>query len=337
MKPENDAVVIPFEDDKLEHKVTITRDDLPRQFVALANANGGKLKIGITNDGVIVGVKGISSEDITNAARDSCVPPIIPEIIKEDHGDGKEVILVKITKGNHPPYRTNSGRYLIRVGPTVRNVSLEELIDLIVRGPHRGTILLRAKLDDLKNSISASASPCSEAGNDRAIERINELIELTNQSSNELSKLDTIRVLGELSEMIDFNTKVSAHIIWCLPKISTLFLVPNHREYIPSEEMFIKIIDIVEKVFQTNTIVAEKTDMIVTVLNVFYHIALGCIWAGYENQKNRICQIINEPDGRDRKLSKYLQKALQKIEKSELEKDVFEPRRIGMLIERIEK
>lgn len=335
MKPENDAFVTPFEDDSLEYKITITRDNLSKQIVALANADGGKIEIGITNNRVVIGVKGINIEDITNVARNNCEPPIIPKITRKDHGD-KETILVEIPKGDHTPYRTNSGRYLIRVGPTVRDVSLQELIDLIVRGPQKGTILLRAKLDDLKNTISASASPCSEAGNDRAIERINELIELTNQSSNESTKLDTIRVLGELSEMIDFNEEVSGHIIWSLPKISTLYLAPNHREYIPSEELFVKIIDIVEKVFRTNTIVAEKTDMIIVVLNVFYRIALGCIWAGYGNQKSRICKIINEQDGRDRKLSKYLQKALKKIEKSELEKDVYEPRRMGMLIERIE-
>ena len=335
MAKEMEIIVIPNEGDKLEYKEKVDNRGLAKEVVALSNSKGGRIRIGINDDKVVVGTNE-TTEGIASMIRDSCIPAIIPEITKETDG-GKTVINIDLEVGKHPPYRTNQGRYMIRIADRCDDATLDELIDLIVRGPQRGTILLRSKIDDLKNSISASASPCTESGNDRAMEYVNELIELTYQTSSEISKMDTIRVLGELSEMIDFNKKISAHIIWCLPKISTTYLAPNNRTYIPSENIFKKIIDVVENVFRVNTIVAEKTDMIISVLNVFYQIALGCIWAGYENQLIRICEIINQPKKRNKKLDKFLEKTLEKIQKCATEKNVFEPQRWGMLIERIEK
>ena len=327
MIKEMEISVIPNEGSRLEYKKVDNRG-LAKVLVAFSNSKGGRIQIGITDDKNIVGTDA-TPEGIARITRENCSPSINPEITKEEY-DGKYILNVDVSVGKYPPYSYH-GRYLVRISSTNDDANIDELIDLILKGPQKGTILQRAKLDDLKYSISASASPCSDAGNDRAIERINELIELTNNSKGELAILDTIRILGELSEMIYFNKKILSHVIFCLPKISTIHLVPNHPEYTPSEELFVTIINIVERVFQMNTIVAEKTDTTITVLNVFFRIALGCIWAGYENQVIRICQIISDPIGRDRQLTKYLEKTLKKIEKCATEKNVFEPRKMGMM------
>jgi hypothetical protein len=113
-------------------------------------------------------------------------------------------------------------------------------------------------------------------------------------------------------------------------------LVPNVKGYIPSEEIMSDIIDMIEDVYRTITIVAQKTDLVLVVLNAFYIMALSCFWAGYINQTRRICDIVMEQDGRDKTLSKLCRKTVTKIEQRIQEKDVWEPRRAGMLIEKIE-
>ena len=60
----------------LEYKREITSKSLSREAVAFANHRGGKIMIGVDDDGTIVGVQGQTVEDVANIIRDGCVSAI---------------------------------------------------------------------------------------------------------------------------------------------------------------------------------------------------------------------------------------------------------------------
>ena len=55
MNKEFDVIITPNENDRLEYKERLNVNDFAKEIVALANSNGGKIKIGITDDKKPVG------------------------------------------------------------------------------------------------------------------------------------------------------------------------------------------------------------------------------------------------------------------------------------------
>jgi predicted HTH transcriptional regulator len=86
---------------------------IARSLVAFANTDGGKLLIGVKDNGVI---KGVASEEeyymIENAARRFCKPEVV-FTSKEWSIKGKKVLEITIPAGNTLPYRApdKDGRY----------------------------------------------------------------------------------------------------------------------------------------------------------------------------------------------------------------------------------
>jgi ATP-dependent DNA helicase RecG len=117
------------ESNSLEFKEEQVRpESLAREMVAFANTLGGLLLIGVTDDGALVGVgdpAGIAHR-IVNVARHSVVPALQPtvEVVVVD---GKSVCVVVVDKGTAKPYQTLEGKFLLRVGPTNRQATKEEL------------------------------------------------------------------------------------------------------------------------------------------------------------------------------------------------------------------
>jgi len=115
--------------------------DLARIMTAFANNKficepyGGKLLIGVTNDGIIDGViyKKEHEASIMNVARDKIIPPIIPKfdkiVIKE-----KTIYIITIPKTIstiHNVIIKGDQIPLIRVGSTIRSPSQNELAQLM--------------------------------------------------------------------------------------------------------------------------------------------------------------------------------------------------------------
>lgn len=82
-------------------------DDIKKEIIAFANCGGGKLYIGVRDDGTIVGLDdpdGVSLR-ISNMVRDAIRPDVTMflhyETIKED---GKEIVVVDIQRGTDRPY-----------------------------------------------------------------------------------------------------------------------------------------------------------------------------------------------------------------------------------------
>ncbi|MFQ5629440.1 MAG: ATP-binding protein, partial [bacterium] len=91
------------------------------------NFQGGKILIGVEDDGKVSGVTRSDIEEwVMNICRHNVVPPIIPVYNKLKTND-KSVIVLDIPAGIAKPYHTQKGDYYIRTGSTVRKASREEL------------------------------------------------------------------------------------------------------------------------------------------------------------------------------------------------------------------
>lgn len=85
----------------------IVVDEIKKEIIAFANCDGGKLYIGVQDDGTIIGLDDPDcvSLQISNMARDAIKPDITMflhyETIEED---GKEIVVVDIQRGTDRPY-----------------------------------------------------------------------------------------------------------------------------------------------------------------------------------------------------------------------------------------
>ena len=94
------------ESKNVELKMLINAD-FKKEIVAFANTDGGKIYIGINDNGDVVGVENIEKEmeRISNMIRDSIKPDLIPFTdIEAMTIDGKDVICVNISRGGKRPY-----------------------------------------------------------------------------------------------------------------------------------------------------------------------------------------------------------------------------------------
>ncbi|MFN8345452.1 MAG: putative DNA binding domain-containing protein [Spirosomataceae bacterium] len=107
-------------------------ESLAEEMVAFANGKGGYLLIGVAEDaqgnGKAIGVENLKSlnNHISNTASENCIPALFPQsqtLLIDD----KPIAVIYIEEGNQKPYRTKSGKYLMRVGADKRSVSQEEL------------------------------------------------------------------------------------------------------------------------------------------------------------------------------------------------------------------
>lgn len=94
------------ENETVELKEIVT-DDIKKEIIAFANCNGGKLYIGVRDDGAICGLDNPDDAalQISNMVRDAIKPDITMflhyETITED---GKKIVAVDISRGTDRPY-----------------------------------------------------------------------------------------------------------------------------------------------------------------------------------------------------------------------------------------
>ena len=115
------------EDHRTEFKENVYKK-LDKEIVAFANTSGGKIYVGITDEGKIKGINitnGLKSQ-IENIAK-NCDPKIsvsFQEMKKE------KVLIVEIEESKKKPHRCSSG-YYIRSGATSQKLNSEEIRDFM--------------------------------------------------------------------------------------------------------------------------------------------------------------------------------------------------------------
>ena len=110
-------------------------DSLAKEMVAFANTAGGKIYLGIEDNGEITGVeKKIWEEKLVQIVRNN-IEPSLSIFIKNRKEDEKTVLQVEIEKGKNKPYKVKtSNKYYIRVGSVSTEPSQEELVRLFQDG-----------------------------------------------------------------------------------------------------------------------------------------------------------------------------------------------------------
>lgn len=96
-----------FRESKTVELKEVIVDDIKKEIIAFANCDGGKLYIGVRDDGTVVGLDdpdGVSLQ-ISNMVRDAIKPDVTMflhyKTIKED---GKDLVAVEIQRGTNRPY-----------------------------------------------------------------------------------------------------------------------------------------------------------------------------------------------------------------------------------------
>jgi len=96
---------------RIEFKERIA--NLDKELVAFANSSGGRIFLGIADDGKIVGISldNKTKSQIQDIAKQTCDPPV--KIKLEEF---KNILVIDVREGMDKPYRCASGFYT-RTGP----------------------------------------------------------------------------------------------------------------------------------------------------------------------------------------------------------------------------
>ncbi len=139
---------------------SVRPEDIAKEMVAFANADGGRIVIGIDDSGMVAGIQRFAEpqrleEWVMQVARDGVRPPLIPayQLIRKYDGE-RDIAVITVAPGLdvYARWLNNGSRYYIRAGSTSREASAEELQRLFQRrGRLRAELLpiVAAKYEDL--------------------------------------------------------------------------------------------------------------------------------------------------------------------------------------------
>lgn len=102
-----------FHESEIVELKEIVTDDIKKEIIAFANCDGGKLYIGVKNDGNVIGIEDPDSAalQVSNMVRDSIKPDITMFVHYETiENDGKYIVAVDIQRGTDRPY------YIVKKG-----------------------------------------------------------------------------------------------------------------------------------------------------------------------------------------------------------------------------
>jgi ATP-dependent DNA helicase RecG len=125
-QPELEASIQAGEGYHVEFKRNVN-SDISREIVAFANSSGGRIFIGIEDDGRIEGIA-ITNElkaRVQSMARD-CDPPVNVETAAFNN-----ILIVEVPEGTNKPYRCTNGFY-IRSGASCAKLSTEEIREFMI-------------------------------------------------------------------------------------------------------------------------------------------------------------------------------------------------------------
>jgi ATP-dependent DNA helicase RecG len=117
------------EDTYLELKVKLSNPErIAQGIVALANTSGGMIVFGVNDQLRIEGIdypEEVQAE-LVRICREEIHPPLVPLIDVVAFDTGRRIVVLEV-EGKRRPYRTNDGRYYLRIGSEKREATREEL------------------------------------------------------------------------------------------------------------------------------------------------------------------------------------------------------------------
>jgi ATP-dependent DNA helicase RecG len=134
------------ESSTLEFKQELPQNDqITKTVIAFCNQNGGKLIIGVTDNGNIVGIPAEKAADameyLSSSIYSSSTPPILPLVYTQSISD-KTLLVIEVSSGTNKPYYKKSeglekGTY-IRLGPSTLRATADLIEELKwqARGKH---------------------------------------------------------------------------------------------------------------------------------------------------------------------------------------------------------
>ena len=211
------------EDHKIEYK-RVWRDEYMKTICGFANTDGGTLYLGMSDEGIPVGLDNIERllEDLPNKIRNRL--GIIP-IVKREVVGGKEIIRIEIPPSDDPIFY--DGKFYIRSGSTTQEVKGSELIKIILR----------------KRSISWDAL-LSDASIDDVDEETVDLFKELAKDKLAISERDSVEKILENLELMKDGKLTSAAVLLFGKNPQKYF--PNSTSRVGRFKTSTEIIDTVE-------------------------------------------------------------------------------------------
>jgi len=148
------------ESSMLEFKQEIpTKQQISKSIIGFCNQHGGKLILGVADDGSIIGIPEAEIDDVmTKVAHliyDSCHPPILPLVYSQRIQD-KVIVIIEVSSGLYKPYflkakGLSKGTY-VRLGPSTLLANAEMIQELQWQAQGHAadqTTVYTASIDDL--------------------------------------------------------------------------------------------------------------------------------------------------------------------------------------------
>ncbi|EKC78181.1 ATPase associated with various cellular activities, AAA-4 [human gut metagenome] len=119
-----------FQESETVELKSIVVDDIKKEIIAFANCEGGKLYIGVQDDGTIIGVEDPDGTalQISNMVRDAIKPDLTMFLHYETlNENGKQIVAVDIQQGTERPYYVAKKDCVQKVCLFVRDIRLYRL------------------------------------------------------------------------------------------------------------------------------------------------------------------------------------------------------------------
>ncbi|MCY7421565.1 MAG: ATP-binding protein [Chitinophagaceae bacterium] len=119
------------ESDHLEFKEVVRKDDVAKVLCSFLNGKGGRILIGISDKGKVVGVSNAAKH--VEELKIFLLSGIIPEApinIAVDHIADKEILTIKVYVGSKQPYLFDGSIYY-RKGPSTVKATSQQISELI--------------------------------------------------------------------------------------------------------------------------------------------------------------------------------------------------------------
>jgi len=128
------------EDSRLQFKENLTNaDSLAGDLVAFSNGDGGRLLVGVSDRGTVVGLDDADvrrlNQLISNTSTDS-IRPSIAVTTENVPIDGRIVMVVTVKEGVSKPYCDNKGVFWIKSGADKRKVASREEVQRMFQASH---------------------------------------------------------------------------------------------------------------------------------------------------------------------------------------------------------